>query len=136
MAPKGHLSYTPLMIDAALMSQVQTLNVADRIELIGLFGKRCLLANCLSQKRKKPCWTPVWRIWNKIPKVLFFRLRHMLSTQTQTGRPISNGADYRTFSDIHPAEDKSEPGGCLYPAAMFAPIDLPEVAKRVLTPPT
>jgi hypothetical protein len=33
-------------------------------------------------------------------------------------------------------EDKSEPDGYLYPAAMFAPIDLPEVAKRVLTPPT
>ena len=60
----------------------------------------------------------------------------MHSTQTQTGRPISNGADYRTFWDIHPAEDKSEPDGYLYPAAMFAPIDLPEVAKRVLTPPT
>lgn len=28
--------------------------------------------------------------------------------------------------------DKSEPDGYLYPAAMFAPIDLPEVAKRVL----
>ena len=33
-------------------------------------------------------------------------------------------------------EDESEPDGYLYPAAMFAPIDLPEVAKRVLTPPT
>jgi hypothetical protein len=29
-------------------------------------------------------------------------------------------------------EDKSEPDGYLYPAAMFAPIDLPEVAKRLL----
>lgn len=29
-------------------------------------------------------------------------------------------------------EDKSESDGYLYPAAMFAPIDLPEVAKRVL----
>ncbi|MGH8564689.1 MAG: hypothetical protein ACREXW_11635 [Gammaproteobacteria bacterium] len=29
-------------------------------------------------------------------------------------------------------EDKSEPDGYLYPAAMFAPIELPEVAKRVL----
>jgi len=33
-------------------------------------------------------------------------------------------------------EDKSEPDGYLYPAAMLAPIELPEVAKRVLTPPT
>ncbi len=31
-------------------------------------------------------------------------------------------------------EDRSEPDGYLYPAAMFAPIDLPEVAKRVLMP--
>lgn len=29
-------------------------------------------------------------------------------------------------------EDKSESNGYLYPAAMFAPIELPEVAKRVL----
>lgn len=29
-------------------------------------------------------------------------------------------------------EDKSEPDGYLYPAAMFAPIELPKVAKRVL----
>lgn len=30
-------------------------------------------------------------------------------------------------------EDKSEPDGYLYPAAMFAPIELPEVARRALT---
>ena len=30
-------------------------------------------------------------------------------------------------------EDKSEPDGYLYPASMFAPIELPEVAKRALT---
>ena len=29
-------------------------------------------------------------------------------------------------------EDRSEPDGYLYPAAIFAPIELPEVAKRVL----
>jgi len=29
-------------------------------------------------------------------------------------------------------EDRSEPDGYLYPAAMFAPIDLPEVAQRAL----
>jgi hypothetical protein len=29
-------------------------------------------------------------------------------------------------------EDTSEPAGYLYPAAMFAPIELPEEAKRVL----
>ena len=29
-------------------------------------------------------------------------------------------------------EDTSEPDGYLYPAAMFAPIKLPEAAKRVL----
>ena len=30
-------------------------------------------------------------------------------------------------------EDKSEPDGYLYPAVMFAPIELPEVAKQALT---
>ena len=30
-------------------------------------------------------------------------------------------------------EDKSEPDGYLYPASMFAAIELPEVAKRALT---
>ena len=30
-------------------------------------------------------------------------------------------------------EDKSELDGYLYPTAMFAPIELPEVAERVLT---
>ncbi len=29
-------------------------------------------------------------------------------------------------------EDKSEPDGYLYPASIFAPIELPEVAKRAL----
>ena len=29
-------------------------------------------------------------------------------------------------------EDTSEPDGYLYPATMFAPIELPEAAKRVL----
>jgi len=29
-------------------------------------------------------------------------------------------------------EDKSESDGYLYPASMFAPIELPEVAERVL----
>jgi len=29
-------------------------------------------------------------------------------------------------------EDKSEPDGYLYPASMFAPIELPEVARRAL----
>ena len=29
-------------------------------------------------------------------------------------------------------EDKSEPDGYLYPAAMFAPVELPEEAERAL----
>jgi len=29
-------------------------------------------------------------------------------------------------------EDKSEPDGYLYPASMFSPIELPEVAERAL----
>lgn len=51
------------------------------------------------------------------------------------------GKVYRTLPDAEAAahnmlriidEDKSEPDGYLYPVAMFAPIELPEVAKRVL----
>jgi hypothetical protein len=51
------------------------------------------------------------------------------------------GKVYRTLPDAKAEtrnmlriidEDKSEPEGYLYPAAMFAPIELPEVAKRVL----
>ena len=59
------------------------------------------------------------------------------------GNPASLivGKVYRTLSD--PAaeahhmlrvidEDRSEPDGYLYPVAMFAPIELPEVAQRAL----
>jgi hypothetical protein len=51
------------------------------------------------------------------------------------------GKVYRTLPDIVARsrnmirvidEDQSEPDGYLYPAAMFAPIELPEVAERVL----
>ena len=51
------------------------------------------------------------------------------------------GKVYRTLPDAEAAshnmicvtdEDKSEPGGYLYPASMFVPIELPEVAERVL----
>ncbi len=51
------------------------------------------------------------------------------------------GKVYRTLSDPDAEahhmlrvvdEDRSEPDGYLYPAAMFAPIELPEVAQRVL----
>jgi hypothetical protein len=51
------------------------------------------------------------------------------------------GRVYRTLPDAKAEtrnmlriidEDQSEPDGYLYPAAMFAPIELPEVAKRVL----
>jgi hypothetical protein len=51
------------------------------------------------------------------------------------------GKVYRTLPDIMARsrnmirvidEDQSEPDGYLYPAAMFAPIELPEVAERVL----
>jgi len=52
------------------------------------------------------------------------------------------GKVYRTLSDAEAEshdmlrvidEDKSEPDGYLYPASMFAPIELPEVARRALT---
>jgi hypothetical protein len=51
------------------------------------------------------------------------------------------GKVYRALSDteaeVHNMlrvidEDKSEPDGYLYPASMFAPIELPEVARQVL----
>jgi hypothetical protein len=51
------------------------------------------------------------------------------------------GKVYRMLSDAEAEahkmlrvvdEDKSEPDGYLYPASMFAPIELPEVAKRAL----
>ena len=51
------------------------------------------------------------------------------------------GKVYRTLPDVEAEahnmlrvvdEDKSEPDGYLYPASIFAPIELPEVAKRAL----
>jgi hypothetical protein len=51
------------------------------------------------------------------------------------------GKVYRTLPDAEAKahnmlriidEDKSEPDGYLYPAVMFVPIELPEVAKRAL----
>jgi hypothetical protein len=51
------------------------------------------------------------------------------------------GKVYRTLPDAEAEahnmlrvidEDKSEPDGYLYPASMFAPIEVPEVAQRVL----
>jgi hypothetical protein len=52
------------------------------------------------------------------------------------------GKVYRTLADAEAEthkmlrvidEDKSEPDGYLYTASMFAPIELPEVARRALT---
>ena len=52
------------------------------------------------------------------------------------------GKVYRTLLDAEAQahdllrvldEDKSEPDGYLYSASMFAPIELPEVAKQALT---
>ena len=52
------------------------------------------------------------------------------------------GKVYRRLSDAEAEghsmlrvldEDKSEPDGYLYPASMFAPIELPEVARQALT---
>ena len=51
------------------------------------------------------------------------------------------GKVYRTLPDAEAEahkmlriidEDRSEPDGYLYPAAIFVPIELPEAAKRVL----
>ena len=52
------------------------------------------------------------------------------------------GKVYRTLPDAEAEkknmlrvidEDRSEPDGYLYPLSMFAPIELPEAAERVLT---
>lgn len=52
------------------------------------------------------------------------------------------GKVYRTLSDAEAEahgmlrvldEDKSEHDGYLYPASIFAPIELPEVARQALT---
>jgi hypothetical protein len=52
------------------------------------------------------------------------------------------GKVYRTLSDAEAEshnmlrvidEDKSEPDGYLYPASLFAPVELPEAAKQALT---
>ena len=51
------------------------------------------------------------------------------------------GKVYRTLRDAEAEthhmlrvidEDKSDPDGYLYPAALFAPIEVPEAVKRVL----
>ena len=51
------------------------------------------------------------------------------------------GKVYRTLPDVTAQahkmlrvidEDKSEPDGYLYPTSMFAPVELPEEAQRVL----
>ena len=46
-------------------------------------------------------------------------------------RPDSDAEGHHMLRVVD--EDKSEPDGYLYPMEMFAPIDLPEVAKRALT---
>ena len=55
---------------------------------------------------------------------------------------LTVGKVYRTLPDPKAAthgllrvldEDRSERDGYLYPAAMFAPIELPETAQRALT---
>lgn len=59
------------------------------------------------------------------------------------GNPASLvvGKVYRTLLDAKAEahdllrvldEDKSEPDGYLYPASMFVPVELPEVAKQAL----
>jgi hypothetical protein len=44
--------------------------------------------------------------------------------------PDSEGEGHNMLRVVD--EDKSEPDGYLYPASMFAPIELPEVAERAL----
>jgi len=63
-----------------------------------------------------------------------------LNNESNPASPIV-GKVYRALPDAEAEahgmlrvidEDKSKPDGYLYPAAMFAPIELPEVAKRAL----
>jgi hypothetical protein len=44
--------------------------------------------------------------------------------------PDANAESHRMFRVMD--EDTSEPDGYLYPASMFAPVELPEAAKQVL----
>ena len=44
--------------------------------------------------------------------------------------PDSKASAHKMFRVLD--EDKSEPDGYLYPASMFVPIELPEVAERAL----
>jgi hypothetical protein len=58
--------------------------------------------------------------------------RRGLSYGLRVSLPLASGAiidgiDLRVID-----EDKSEPDGYLYPAGMFAPIELPVVAKQAL----
>ena len=45
--------------------------------------------------------------------------------------PEARAADEKLLRVID--EDRSEPDGYLYPASMFAPVELPEEARRALT---
>ena len=45
--------------------------------------------------------------------------------------PEARAVDKRLLRVID--EDRSEPDGYLYPASMFAPVELPEEARRALT---
>ncbi len=52
--PNGeNLRYSLSMIVTALISQVKTLSVADRIDLIGAFGRSCLLASVSTGLRER-----------------------------------------------------------------------------------
>ncbi len=55
---------------------------------------------------------------------------------------LTVGRVYRRLPDVRAAsgtllrvidEDRSEPDGYLHPASMFAPVELPEEARRALT---
>ncbi|MEA1945942.1 MAG: hypothetical protein U9N83_01420 [Thermodesulfobacteriota bacterium] len=72
-----------------------------------------------------------------------FKMDNFVICINNDSNPASllRGKVYRTLPDAEAEshnmfriidEDKSEPGGYLYPASMFASIELPEIAKRAL----
>ena len=71
------------MINDVLISQVRSLSIAERIELIGVVWETLSLSEVPPcQQRKKFYWMPVWQIWSRILmiKVLGLRFRLVLSS--------------------------------------------------------
>jgi hypothetical protein len=56
------------MLDSALLERIQTLEPADRLELIGIVWDS-LSSTDLPVTDAEPYSTRVWPIWNRIPTI-------------------------------------------------------------------